>query len=626
MRVIGTAGHVDHGKSTLVEKLSGINPDRLAEEQSRSMTIDLGFAWVRLPNGETVGIVDVPGHRDFIENMLAGVGGMDAALLVIAADEGIMPQTREHLSILRLLGVDNIIAVLSKTDLIDDEDWMELVILEIEELLAQNALGASPIAPVSAITGAGLDELTATVQKMLNKLPPPLDYSQPRLPVDRVFVVSGFGTVVTGTLSGGALSIGDHVELQPNGKTGRIRGLQSYKQEVETALPGSRVAVNLAGISSSQIQRGDVLAYPGQIRPTALADAHFSQLAAVERLLEHHAEVKFFSGACESIANVRLLNTDTLLPGSQGWLQIRLRDALPLSRGDRFILRYPSPAQTIGGGIIVNAHPGGGRKRFQPGMIQELEIRLAGTPAERLALAAGGKTPLKLAELQQRFGGGDEELAAALAAALEEGLLIQMDQRHYWAASSYQELSGQMHAELAAYHQENPLRLGILRAELRSRLKVKISLLDSLIERDERIVSQWNVVRMRRHQIIFSEKQQAQIDHFMQILGKHPYSPPSIAELNQMIGEDLVRALIDLRQIIMVSDSIAFPKSGYDRLAAGIRRHIQEHGEIDAKTLRDKFGTSRKYAIAVLEHLDSLGITQRVGDVRKRGRNLETAS
>lgn len=625
MRVIGTAGHVDHGKSTLVEKLSGINPDRLAEEQSRSMTIDLGFAWMRLPNGETVGIIDVPGHRDFIENMLAGVGGMDAALLVIAADEGIMPQTREHLAILRLLGVDNIVAVLSKTDLIDDEDWIELVILEIEELLAQNALGASPIAPVSAVTGAGLDELVTAVQTMLNKLPPRLDYSRPRLPVDRVFVISGFGTVVTGTLSGGALSVGDQVELQPNSKIGRIRGLQSYKQEVETALPGSRVAVNLAGISSSQIQRGDVLAYPGQIRPTVLTDAHFSQLADAGRLLEHHAEVKFFSGAAESIANVRLLNTDMMLPDSQGWLQIRLRDALPLSRGDRFILRYPSPAQTIGGGIIVNAHPGR-RKRFQPGMIQELEVRLAGAPAERLALAAAGKTPLKLAELQQSFGGGDEELAAALAAALKEELLIQMDHRHYWAASSYHKLSDQLQAELAAYHQENPLRLGILRAELRSKLKVKISLLDSLIEQDDRIVSQWNVVRMRRHQIIFSEKQQAQIDHFMQILGKHPYSPPSIAELNQMIGEDLVRALIDLRQIIMVSDSIAFPKSGYDRLVAEIRRHIQERGEIDAKTLRDKFGTSRKYAIAVLEHLDSLGITQRVGDVRKRGRNLETAS
>lgn len=622
MRVIGTAGHVDHGKSTLVEKLSGINPDRLAEEQSRSMTIDLGFAWMRLPNGETLGIVDVPGHRDFIENMLAGVGGMDAALLVIAADEGIMPQTREHLSILRLLGVSNIAVVLSKTDLIDDDDWMELVILEVEELLAENGLDDSPIVPVSAVTGAGLDELTAAVQRSLDKLPPRLDRSRPRLPVDRVFVISGFGTVVTGTLSGGALSVGDQVELQPSGKTGRIRGLQSYKQAVETALPGSRAAVNIAGISSGQIRRGDVLTYPGQIRPTVLADAHFRQLADVSRPLEHHAEVKFFSGAAESVANVRLLNTDKLPPGSQGWLQIRLRDALPLGRGDRFILRYPSPAQTIGGGLIVNAHPGRRRKRFQPGMIRELEAQLAGAPAERLALAARGKAPARLAELQQRFGSGGDELKAALKAALDEGLLIQMDQQHYWAMTSYQELSNQLRDELATYHQENPLRLGILRAELHSRLKVKRGLLDSVIERDDRVVGEWNAVRMKGHQIIFSAKQQTQIDDLMQILNELPYSPPPIAELNEIAGEDLVRALIDLRRIIMVSDSIAFPKAGYERLTAEIRRRISEHGGIDAKTLRDEFGTSRKYAIAVLEHLDSLGITQRVGDVRRRGRNF----
>lgn len=622
MRVIGTAGHVDHGKSTLVEKLSGINPDRLAEEQSRSMTIDLGFAWMRLPNGETLGIVDVPGHRDFIENMLAGVGGMDAALLVIAADEGIMPQTREHLSILRLLGVSNIAVVLSKTDLIDDDDWMELVILEVEELLAENGLDDSPIVPVSAVTGAGLDELTVAVQTALDKLPPRLDRSRPRLPVDRVFVISGFGTVVTGTLSGGALSVGDQVELQPSGKTGRIRGLQSYKQAVETALPGSRAAVNIAGISNGQIRRGDVLTYPGQIRPTVLADAHFRQLADVSRPLEHHAEVKFFSGAAESVANVRLLNTDKLPPGSEGWLQIRLRDALPLGRGDQFILRYPSPAQTIGGGLIVNAHPGRRRKRFQPGMIRELEAQLAGAPTERLALAARGKAPTRLAELQQRFGSGGDELKTALKAALDEGLLIQMDQQHYWAMTSYQELSSRLRDELATYHQENPLRLGILRAELHSRLKVKRGLLDSVIKRDDRVVSEWNAVRMKGHQIIFSAKQQAQIDHLMQILNELPYSPPPIAELNEIAGEDLVRALIDLRRIIMVSDSIAFPKAGYDRFTAEIRRRISDHGEIDAKTLRDEFGTSRKYAIAVLEHLDSLGITQRVGDVRRRGRNF----
>ena len=286
MRVIGTAGHVDHGKSTLVEKLSGINPDRLAEEQSRQMTIDLGFAWLDLPSGETIGIVDVPGHRDFIENMLAGVGGIDAALLVIAADEGIMPQTREHLAILRLLGIENLLVVLSKIDLIDDPEWIELVQLEVDDLLEAHEYDDVPVIPLSAHSGAGLDALLRHLQTLLDDLPIRANYHHPRLPIDRVFVVSGFGTVVTGTLSGGTISVGDAIELQPSGRIGRVRGLQCYKRDVQTASPGSRAAVNIAGISGAQVQRGNVLAYPGQIQPTLLADCYFSQLADIERPLK----------------------------------------------------------------------------------------------------------------------------------------------------------------------------------------------------------------------------------------------------------------------------------------------------------------------------------------------------
>ena len=622
MRVIGTAGHVDHGKSTLVEKLSGINPDRLAEEQSRNMTIDLGFAWIDLPNGETVGIVDVPGHRDFIENMLAGVGGIDAALLVIAADEGIMPQTREHLAILRLLDIKNIIIVLSKIDLIDDPEWIALVKKEIEDLLEASQMAAAPIVMVSAHTGAGLDELLQTLQNVLAELPRRTNYYQPRLPIDRVFVVSGFGTVVTGTLSGGTLSVGDNVEVQPSGKVGRIRGLQSYKREVETAAPGSRVAVNIAGINSAEIQRGDVLTYPGQVHPTLLADAQFNQLSDVDRALAHNTEVKVFCGASESIANVRLLDTDALTPGAQGWLQIRLRDALPLTRGDRFILRYPSPAETIGGGVIINANPGRRLKRFQPQIISELEKRLSGTPGERLALAAQGETPQTLSDLQKSLGYSGDELSSALNEALSEGLIRKFNEKTYWATESWQKLSHAVATELSVYHQANPLRLGMLRAELRSRLNVKLSLLDTVIQDDDRLTVDSNLVHMRDHEIKFSGQQEASVTQLMKALEAQPFTPPGITELNQIAGEDMVRALTDLRKIVNVNDNIAFAADSYDRLVTEIRNHIEEFDEIDAKTLRDKFGTSRKYAIAVLEHLDSLGVTQRVGDVRKRGRNL----
>ena len=622
MRVIGTAGHVDHGKSTLVEKLSGINPDRLAEEQSRQMTIDLGFAWLDLPDGETLGIVDVPGHRDFIENMLAGVGGIEAALLVIAADEGVMPQTREHLAILQLLDIRDIVIVISKIDLIDDPEWIELVKLEIEDLLSQSRLGALPLITVSAHTGAGIDQLIETLRHLLADLPQRVDYHQPRLPVDRVFAVSGFGAVVTGTLSGGTLSVGENIELQPSGKAGRIRGLQSYRREVETAVPGSRVAVNISGVNSAEIQRGDVLTCPWQIRPTLLADVHFTQLADIERPLAHNAEVKIFCGASESIANVRLLNDDTVSPGANSWLQIRLRDPLPLSHGDRFILRYPSPAETIGGGIIINPHPGRRHKRFQPQIIEELELRLSGSPGARLALAAKADTPQMLSDLQKKLGYSDDELATALAEALDSGLIRKFGEQHWWASESRQRMVDTIMTVLTTYHAANPLRLGMPRPELQSRLNIKLNLLDWVIDSEDRLAIESNFVRLADHAIRFSPTQDERAKRVLQLLGAEAYTPPAIAELNQIAGEDLVRALADLRQIVNVNDSIAFAADSYDRLVDEIRRHIGEFGEIDAKTLRDKFGTSRKYAIAVLEHLDSLGITQRVGDARKRGRNL----
>ncbi len=622
MRVIGTAGHVDHGKSTLVEKLSGINPDRLAEEQSRNMTIDLGFAWLDLPNGETIGIIDVPGHRDFIENMLAGVGGIDAALLVIAADEGIMPQTREHLSILNLLEVKKLLIVLSKIDLVDDQELIELVKLEIEDLLVAHELADSPIVEVSAITGAGLEKLVCTLQTLLDVMPQRVNYNHPRLPVDRVFVVSGFGTVVTGTLSGGTLSVGDTVELQPSGRIGRVRGLQSYKREALTAAPGSRVAVNIAGISGNQVQRGDVLTYPGQIRPTLLADAHFRQLADVDRPLAHNAEVKIFCGAAESMANVRLLEDDTMIPGETGWLQLRLHNAMPLSRGDRFILRYPSPAETIGGGLIVNAHAGRRLKRFQSQIISELNMRLLGSPGERLALAAKGAAPQRLRELQETLGYSDDELAVALDEALGDGVIVQIDDRSYWAAESMQRLTHTLIAELSIYHQSNPLRLGMLRAELRSRLGVKLNLLDRAIAAEDRLEAEGNFVRLQDHAIVFSADQATKVERLRQDMASNPYTPPNMSDMNALVGEDVVRALIDLRQLVNVNDNIAFAIENYERMVGDIRQHIKAQGEIDAKTLRDKFGTSRKYAIAVLEHLDSLGVTQRVGDVRKPGRNL----
>lgn len=622
MRVIGTAGHVDHGKSSLVEKLSGINPDRLAEEQSRGLTIDLGFAWVDLPNGETLGIVDVPGHRDFIENMLAGVGGIDAALLVIAADEGIMPQTREHLSILRLLDIRSLIVVISKIDLIDDEEWLELVQMEIEDLLAASGMADAPVVPVSARTGAGIERLLDELTVLLARLPERGDSGQPRLPIDRVFVVSGFGTVVTGTLTGGSLSVGDTLIVQPGDHSGRVRGLQSYKRDVQTARPGSRVAVNIAGINNAEIKRGDVLARPGRLSPTLLADAHVAMLADMEGALAHNAEVKFFCGAAESLARLRLLDADSLSAGESGWLQIRLREPLPLSRGDRFILRVPSPAQTVGGGVIVNAQPGRRYKRMQPAIIDELEARLQGSAGEQLAIAARSRAPQTLAELGAQLGLGEQDVKAALAEALARDLVRDLPGLGIWSGDSWRRLLQQILAELERFHSANPLRLGMSRAELGSRTRTSLTLLDAVIDVEDSLTMDGGFVRAQSHAIRFSREQKMRIDSLMTALATAPYSPPTIAEMNDLAGESVVRALLDLRRLVQVSDSIAFAAEDYGRLVTAIRAHIEAHGEIDAKTLRDQFGSSRKYAIPVLERLDAQGITRRVGDVRVPGANF----
>jgi selenocysteine-specific elongation factor len=388
MRVIGTAGHVDHGKSTLIAALTGTHPDRLKEEQAREMTIELGFGWLTLPNGEELGIVDVPGHRDFIENMLSGIGGIDAALLVIAADEGVMPQTREHLAILDLLQIPAGIIVLTKTDLASDPAWLTLVETDIRAAAAATVMQDAPIVRVSAKNKIGLEELISALSKLLEEKPARLDLNRPRLPIDRVFSMSGFGTVVTGTLLDGCLNIGDEVEILPSGQKGRVRGLQTHKKKEETAIPGSRTAVNISGVEMDQIQRGNIVARLNQYQVTRRLDAHFRLLKDASAPLKHSSEVKFFVGASETIATVRLLGAEEIIPGEAGWIQLELRDPVIAVRGDRYILRRPSPGETLGGGMIVDHQPKGRHKRFDENVLKSLASLAQGSPADVLLEAA----------------------------------------------------------------------------------------------------------------------------------------------------------------------------------------------------------------------------------------------
>ncbi|MGB4868888.1 MAG: selenocysteine-specific translation elongation factor, partial [Candidatus Promineifilaceae bacterium] len=567
MYVIGTAGHVDHGKSTLVEALTGIDPDRLAEEKEREMTIDLGFAWLNLGDGDEVGVVDVPGHRDFIENMLAGVGGIDLALFVVAADEGVMPQTREHLAILDLLDIQSGVVALTKVDLIDDPDWLELVTLDLHDVLAGTALADAPIVPVSARTGAGLDDLRAVLWERLTAVPPRPDLARPRLPVDRVFSLSGFGTVVTGTLSDGRFRLGDAVEIQPAGLKGRIRGLQTHKTKLDTARPGSRVAINLTGIDRDEVRRGDVIAAPGVLSSTILLDVAYRHLADAPAPLKHNAEVKFFVGAAEVLARARILGVAQINPGETGWLQLALEQPVAVARGDRFILRRPSPGATLGGGKVLDPHPGRRHRRFRPDVIARLQTLAQGTPADLLLQALSRLEPTTQAKLLQS-GGIDKEEATAVLAELEgDNLIVRLDQQ-LMTRAGWQRLLDRLAEIVQRYHHDNPLRLGVPREEARSRLKLSPAVFNPLIDAAAQsglIVPGETTLRLPTHEITFTPAQQTAVAALQRQMTAAGINSPSVKECKTAVGDAVYLALLDLGQLRQITDDVVYAAPQYEQ-------------------------------------------------------------
>lgn len=628
MRVIGTAGHVDHGKSTLIAALTGTHPDRLKEEQEREMTIELGFGWLTLPDGEEIGIVDVPGHRDFIENMLAGVGGIDAALLIIAADEGVMPQTTEHLSILDLLHIPAGIVVLTKTDLVPDPDWLDLVESDVRQAVAGTVLEAAPLVRVSAKTRLGLDELLKVLGEVLQKKPARLDLGRPRLPVDRVFSMSGFGTVVTGTLSDGHLSVGDEVEILPSGQKGRIRGLQTHKKKGETAVPGSRTAVNISGVTLEQVRRGEVVTHPGQYRASRRVDARLRLLKDISGPLRHATEVKVFVGAAESMAAVRILGAETLEPGQEGWIQLELRDPLVAVRGDRFILRLPSPGETLGGGSIVDHQPRGRHKRFDEKVLKSLASLAQGSPADVLLEAAMALNAAPLREIisRSRLEAGPAD--AALKELLESGQLLPLEEGTPTPASDllvialpqWNDLQNRTLQTVLAYHKNFPLRRGMPREELKSRMKLQARLFNALLAQFSArglLSDARGVVALPGHAIKFDSQQQARVQVLMRKFTENPYAPPSVKECQAEAGEEVFAALVDQGQLAAVSAEVVFRTQDLESMIARLRQAIQQKGQISLAEARDLFNTSRKYAQALLEHLDASGVTLREGDFRK---------
>lgn len=628
MRVVGTAGHVDHGKSTLIAALTGIHPDRLKEEQTREMTIDLGFAWLTLPDGETIGVVDVPGHRDFIENMLAGVGGIDAVIFVVAADEGVMPQTREHLAILDILQVQGGVIALTKIDLIDDPEWLDMVEMDVRQAVQGTILADAPLARVSARTGSGLDTLKDVLMRQLAQRAPRPDLGRARLPVDRVFTMQGFGTVVTGTLIDGRLRVGEEVELLPGGLRGRVRGLQTHKHKEETAQPGSRTAVNISGIDVEQVRRGDVLAHPGRYRATGRFDAFFRLLPDASTPLHHSSEVKVFAGAAEVLGRVRLLGVEELRPGEEGWLQLELRDPLVVVRGDRYILRRPSPGETLGGGVVVDISPTRRHKRFDAAVLKRLATLLQGSPADVLlqALFAQGIGALKDAVVRARLS--TEQAALAVAELLENSELIVVENGALTPTSDvlvapagyWREISERIMAETSAYHAAHPLRRGIPREELKSRSRLTPRAFSAALRawvNAGLLVENGNLTALAGFSVRFTPAQKMQADRLLARFAAAPFNTPSVKESQAELGEELYSALVEDGQLVQVSPEVVFRAQDYEQMRAAVEAHFAQQETLTAAAFRDRFNTSRKYALAFLEHLDAAGVTARDGDVRR---------
>lgn len=620
MQVIGTAGHVDHGKSTLIYRLTGIHPDRLKEEQDREMSIELGFAWFELPNGEEVGVVDVPGHRDFIENMLSGIGGIDAALFVVAADEGVMPQTREHLAILDLLQVPAGVVALTKIDLVKEPDWLDLVEADLSETLAGTVLEDAPIVRVSAKTGTGLEDLVQALQEVLVQRPHRPDLRRPRLPIDRVFTLPGFGTIVTGTLLDGELQVGDSIEILPSSLEGRIRGLQTHKQAEDKALPGSRTAVNITGISVDQVERGDVLAHKKTYQPSKMIDVWCTLLPDVDALLKHNAEVKFYLGAAEIMARVRLLGVDELQPGEEAFLQLMLQRPVVALRGDRFIIRRPSPPSTIGGGQVLDPHPKRRHKRFNETRLDELAQLLVGTPEEILHQAAKKLGPASLKDIIAASGLAPETAQASASSLMDKGALVALNGANRVITENELEISsGKITKALAAFHQQSPLRAGMPREQLKSQLGMPGEVFDAIIQRlasAGTLEESGAKLKLAGHTVVFTDSQKKQIDGLLGLFAAEPYSPPTRKVCLEIVEESLLNALLETGRLFQVNEDILFQPEAYQAMRAAVIDHIKAQGEITLAELRDKFDTSRKYAVAVLEHLDQTGITLRRGDIR----------
>lgn len=628
--IIGTAGHVDHGKTTLIKALTGIDADRLKEEKERGLTIDIGFAYFDLPSGRRAGIIDVPGHERFLKNMLAGIAGIDIVLLVIAADEGIMPQTREHLAILSTLEVKRGIVVLTKADMVDEE-WLELMIEEVKDHLEGTFLESAPLIPVAALQGMGLDALAQAIDEVTLSVEGKNIDKPFRLPVDRVFSVKGFGTVVTGTLVEGRMSLDDQAQLQPSGLLTRVRNIQIHGKSSPVAQAGQRVALNLANINVDQCQRGDVLAAPGLLEATMMLDVSLHIVDDASRMLKHWDRVRVYTGTSEVLGRAVLLDREELWPGEQALIQLRLEAPIVALRDDRYVLRSYSPLATLGGGKIIDAQPIK-KKRFRSHVIDGLQLRATGSDEAivRVTLEEKAGQFLSREETIKASGLPLEQGQDALEnlANNEEVVFITLDHTTFVLLSQQlDDLSAGLSKFLADYHKRYPLRLGVSKAEARQRFASRAApkLFNQvllIIKGEGQIELQGEHVKLVEHQISFSGPWGRLRQQILDALSQTAFAPPDVRQLaldlqaSRENVEEVLTAMSAKGELVKINNDFFLIADDYHLAQERLKAYLVEHDTINLAAFRDALQTSRKYAVPLLEHFDQIRLTRRVGDDR----------
>ena len=630
--IVGTAGHIDHGKTTLIKALTGRNTDRWEEEQRRGITIDLGFTYFDLKNGDRVGIIDVPGHEKFINTMVAGGVGMDLVLLVVAADEGIMPQTREHMDILGLLGIKKSILVINKCDLVDEE-WLELVEEEIQEELEGTFLEGAPVVKVSAATGQGLDELTDTIQQLMSDEVVAKDTQTiPRLPIDRAFTLSGFGTIITGTLISGTITREDVLEMYPIGKECKIRNIQVHGQNQDKCYAGQRVAINLSNVKKKEIRRGCVLAPKNSMKNTDLLDVKLKVLEDSMRILTNHERLHLYTGTSEILCRAVLLDKEQIGPGEEGLVQLRLEEEIAVKRGDRFVVRFYSPMETIGGGIVLEPNPVR-KKRFDAQAIEELKKKESGSLGDvmELQIKEHGDTMITLAELAKVMAHSVDELKEYLEELEESGTIFVFPMKkdtYLWHRDSEFAVRQKIEETLQKYHSEHPYRYGMKKAEIHNTFlkKIKPNIFDAYIER----MTGENVYGRREEYLSLPGYEVPKDAMYLQTekliedtFEKAGYDFVRFSEIDfgkipRQTAEDVVLMMIDEGKVLRINEEMFTMKHLMDEAKEKIQNHLKEENLITIAQVRDMFSTSRKSAKPILEYMDSIKVTKKTGGESER--------